>query len=482
MFAVTYHPFSSKASTQAFIADINRNSGVVVEYASSTIDTARIVTLVGQPATVGAVLQQVLRGEKLSILQKNNKIILSPSQNPLPDDAFVTYYSVYGIVKEAVSQEPLAEATIWSPWQQKGTFSNSFGYFTLLLPEGKNVLQVSYAGYTSEKLEVDINDNTRLDVLLQPKSDFETVTITTSTAGREYTEGVDKTDGKQTPYGGIILGEEDVLRSLYMQPGIKNITEITNGVLVRGGSPDQNIFLLDGSPVFNPTHLLGTLSIVNKTSLKSMNLYKSNFPARYGGGLSSVIDVFTKDGNMKEWKGEINAGLLAGSFTVEGPVKKDRAAMMLSVRNSWVNPFLRLMHSNIGINFYDVHFKYTQLIGEKDKLMLNVYAGHDKLSLEQDNTNNQQQWGNKAISLTWNRVLGAKAFVNTSLSVSDYDNIAGFKYALYDSATGNAVQNKVYSTFSSLEQYNFSTQLELTASNTVKFQIGGKASYTRIKP
>jgi len=213
-----------------------------------------------------------------------------------------------------------------------------------------------------------------------------------------------------------------------------------------------------------------------------MNLYKSNFPARYGGGLSSVIDVFTKDGNMKEWKGEVNAGLLAGSFTVEGPVKKDKAAVMLSVRNSWVNPFLKLMRSDIDINFYDLHFKYTQLIGEKDKLMLNVYAGHDRLTLEQDNSNNLQQWGNKAVSLTWNRVLGAKAFVNTLVSVSNYDNIAGFRYALYDSATGNNVQNKVYNTFSSMEQYNVSTQLEFTASNDIKFNIGGKASYTRIKP
>ncbi|HSC39541.1 MAG TPA: carboxypeptidase-like regulatory domain-containing protein, partial [Chitinophagaceae bacterium] len=301
LFAVTYRPFASKATIQDFIADINRNSGVVVEYASSSIDTARLIVLSGEPATVGAVLQQVLRAQKISILQKNNKIILVPSQTPLPDDAFVTFYSVYGIIKEAVSQEPLAEATIWSPGQQKGSYSNNYGYFTFLLPEGRNELHISYAGYTTEKLDLNIADNTRLDIQLEPKSDIETVTVTSP--GKEYTEGVDKVNGKQTPYGGIILGEQDVLRSLYMQPGIKNIAEITNGVLVRGGSPDQNIFLLDGNNVFNPTHLLGTLSIVNRTSLKSMNLYKSNFPARYGGGLSSVIDVYTKDGNMKEWKG-----------------------------------------------------------------------------------------------------------------------------------------------------------------------------------
>ncbi len=480
LFAINWRPSFSKATIQEFIDDINRSSGVIVEYASSSIDTGKVITLTGKPYTVGAVLQQVLQGQKLSVVQKNNKIILVPSPSPLPDDAFVTYYSVYGIVKENISQEPLAEATIWSAAQQKGIFSNSYGYFTFLLPEGKNQLQVSYAGYTSEKLDFDLTDNIRIDIQLTPKSDIEPVTVTSTS--KESGESIDKVDGKQTPYGGIILGEEDVLRSLYVQPGVKNIAEITNGVLVRGGSPDENIFLLDGNNVFNPTHLLGTLSIVNKTSLKSMNLYKSNFPARYGGGLSSVIDVFTKDGNMKEWKGEANAGLLAGSFTVEGPVKKDKAAIMLSVRNSWVNPFLQLINSGIGINFYDIHFKYTQLIGQKDKLMLNVYLGHDRLNLEQNNTNNQQEWGNKAISLIWNRVLGPRAFVNTSVNVSNYDNIAGFRYALYDSATGNNVQNKAYNTFSSIEQYNANTQLELSATNNIKFNIGGKASYTRIKP
>src|SRR5206468_693738 len=156
----------------------------------------------------------------------------------------------------------------------------------------------------------------------------------TSSASKT-TEKEDNKAVKEANSYNIVMGESDVLRTFYMDPGVKNIPEITNGMLVRGGSPDENVFLLDGNTIFNPTHLLGTLSIVNKTSVKSMQLYKSNFPARYGGGLSSVIDVMTKDGNMQEWHGEANAGLLAGSFTIEGPVKKDRSSVMVSFRQSW---------------------------------------------------------------------------------------------------------------------------------------------------
>lgn len=277
------------------------------------------------------------------------------------------------------------------------------------------------------------------------------------------------------------MGETDVMRTLYQLPGVKSVPEINSGLLVRGGGQDQNIFLLDGNKIFNPTHLLGMLSIVNYTSVKSLNLYKSDFPARFGGGLSSVVDVFTKDGNMQQWRGEANVGPLSGSFTIEGPIKKDRTAIMLSVRQTWVNPLLRLMQSNLGINFYDLHMKVTQLIGDKDKLMLNVYAGHDKMNLHQDYTNNKQQWGNKAASLIWNRFLGKKAFLNTAINYSQYNNIAGFSYNLYDS-TGINVLNRVYNTYSSIEQYHLRSQLEFSLNNTVKMNVGVKLADTKIRP
>lgn len=478
LFSRSYTPSFHKGSIGDFLNDINHQGVIVIEYASNSIDTGKIITLNGSPATIGAVLQQVLRDQNINVLEKNNKLILTPSPTPLPDDFFVTYYSVYGIIKEAVSGEPLAEATVWQPLRQRGSFSNNHGYYTMLLPEGKNILLISYAGYNNQRVEIDVKKSTRIDVFLTPKSDIEEVTVVSSPNTDEKDEN--KAAREANSYN-IILGESDVLRSFYMDPGVKNIPEITNGMLVRGGSPDENVFLLDGNTIFNPTHLLGTLSIVNNTSVKSMQLYKSNFPARYGGGLSSVIDVVTKDGNMQEWHGEANAGLLAGSFTLEGPIKKDRTAVMVSFRQSWINPILRMLNSGIGVNFYDLHAKLTQWIGKKDKLMFNAYAGHDQLQLHQNYSNNQQRWGNKAMSLAWNRLLGPRAFVNSSVNISNYDNLAGFRYNLYDS-TGHLVQNKVYNTYSSIRHYNARTTLEISASNAVRINVGGKVSYTRIHP
>jgi len=479
LFSRSYTPSFQKGSVAAFLDDINQRGPAIIEYTSNYIDTGRIITLTGSPTTLGTVLQQVLQEQKINVVEKNNKLILTPSPTPLPDDFFVTSYSVYGIIKEAVSGEPLAEANIFNPAKQNGSLSNDHGYYTLLLPQGKSILYISYAGYNTQRIELDIKGSTRADIYLTPKSDIEEVTVTSSTY--KTTEKEDNKAAKETNSNNIVLGESDVLRSFYMDPGVKNIPEITNGMLVRGGSPDENVFLLDGNTIFNPTHLLGTLSIVNKTSVKSTQLYKSNFPARYGGGLSSVIDVMTKDGNMQEWHGEANAGLLAGSFTVEGPVKKDRSSVMVSFRQSWIDPILRMLNSGIGVNFYDLHVKFTQWIGKKDKLMFNAYAGHDKLLLRQNYSNNQQQWGNKAMSLAWNRLLGPRAFVNTSINISNYDNLAGFRYNLYDS-TGHLTQNKVYNTYSSIRHYNARTTLEISASNAVKIDVGGKASYTRIHP
>lgn len=477
IFSTPFSPSTDKGSIGSFLEDINHQSNLIIEYTSSAVDTGKFIILQGKPATIGALLQQVLKAQKIRVLERNGKLILAPSNIPLPDDALLSWYTVFGFVKDETSGEPLTDATVWDPIHRRGAFANQHGYFTIELPEGKQTLQFSYAGYIASTIMIaDLQQDSRKDIRLQPVPPIEEVVI----AGeqRQRKEGADKVNAED--YNNV-LGEPDVLRSLYQLPGVKNVADIPNGILVRGGNPGENLFLLDGNPVFNPMHLLGSLPIVNKTALKNMYVYKSNFPARFGGGLSSVMDVNTKDGNMKKWKGEINAGVLAGSFTIEGPLKKDRTAMMLSFRHSWVNPFLSLIQRGVNLNFYDLQFKITQLVGKKDKLMLNVYAGDDNLHLEEGNIDNRHQWGNKNIALTWNRLLGPKAFVNTSVNLSSYNNIAGFKYSLYDSS-GSIVQNKVYNIFSSIKQYNIRSVLEITPTNNWRMNMGGKLSYTDIKP
>ena len=480
--SVSFKPSVKQGTVKELIEDVSTRSGFIIEYSSQFLDTAKLIRLSGEENNLGSVLQKILSGQKVTAIERNNKIILVPSLRPLPENSFSTLYSIYGIVKESVSKEPLLGVTIIDRQYKKGTISNNHGYFTFLLPEGKQTIQISYIGYQTSNLEIDITKNTRLDIELVPATESSPEVSVITTINDTKTDGSNKVviDDHGEAFSNI-LGEDDPLRLLYQFPGINAQPESAGSLLIRGGSPDQNVFLLDGNPIFNPTHILGSLSIVNTTSLKSLRLFKSDFPSRYGGGLSSVIDVFTKDGNMNVWKGEANASFLAGSLTVEGPLQKEKTAVMISARKSWVNPFLNFLQKDYFVNFYDVNFKMTHLLSKKDKLLFTFYSGQDKLIQKSDNTNNQQKWGNRVYAMGWNHLLKSKSFINTSFNFTSYNNIAGFKLILYD--TNNApVKNIVYNNFSSMQQFNIQSHLEYSLSNTIKITSGVKFSSTLIQP
>ena len=480
--SILYRPFHShlqKATIRQFLDEINRESGVLIEFSSFTFREEKIVVLHEEPVTLGALLQQVLNGEKVKAIEKNDKILLVPSASPLSNEALLPEYSFFGIIREEGSLEPLGEATIREPASRKATLSNVQGYFSFSLPEGRHILEISYAGYLTETLTVDLHWDQRKDISLAGREDIPEVIVSGST-GRSRQRIL---PGQYEAYNNF-LGENDALRTLYLLPGVLNVTDASNGLLVRGGEQDGNLFLLDGNPVFNPTHMLGALSIVNKTSMRSMQLFKSDFPSKYGGRLSSVIDVTTKDGNMQKWGGEANVNFLAGSFTIEGPLKKDRTAMMLSFRHSMPNALLNVFRKDFDNDFYDLHFRMTHLLDRNNKLMVNGYIGQDQLGLQvnDNNLNNRQRWGNRIASVGWTHLLGSNSFVSTSLNTSNYYNLAGYLYTIYDDSTGVPVTKRTFNTYSSIAQYTARTQFEVRLSNAIKANFGGAAAFTRIKP
>jgi hypothetical protein len=483
--SILYRPFHAhllKGTIKEFLDEINLRSGVVIEYASGNFPADKIVAPGGDIATLGALLQTILAGQKVKAIEKNDKIILIPAQLPLADDALLPMYSFYGIVKEEGSRESLNDAVIWEPGTRKGALTNAHGYFTLLLPEGKHQLEITYTGYKPTIIDLDLHWDLRSDVTLSPREDIPEVIVSGGNPVRK--NGGDKIlPGEYEAYNNF-LGENDAIRSLYMLPGVSNVTDASNGLLVRGGEQDGNLFLLDGNPIFNPTHMLGALSIVNKTSMKAIQFFKSDFPSRFGGGLSSVIDVYTKDGNMQKWGGEANLNFLAGSFTVEGPLQKNKTAMMVSFRHSMPNYVLNLFQKDFSSNFYDVHFKVTHLLNSDNKLTLNYYSGEDNMNLQtnDENLNNRQRWGNRMASAGWTHVLGSQSFVTTSVNMSNYYNLAGFIYTIYNDSTGDALSNRSLNTYSSIAHFNAKTQFELYATNNIKFNFGAEAAYTKIKP
>ncbi|OJW57402.1 MAG: hypothetical protein BGO55_13975 [Sphingobacteriales bacterium 50-39] len=480
-----YRPFRShlqKGTIKEFLDEINARSGVQVEYASASLQENRIVCPDKDLLTLGALMQQVLSGEKIKIIEKNEKIILIPSYSPLPADALLPRYSLYGIVVEEGSREPLTDAVVYDPATHSAVLTNIYGYFSLWLPEGHHQLEITYAGCKPQHLEIDLHWDLHADITLVHNDDIPQVIVSSGDGIRK--NATDKIHPDQYSVYNNFLGENDALRSLYMLPGIMNVTDAANGLLVRGGEQDGNLFLLDGNPVFNPTHMLGALSIVNKTSMRSMQLFKSDFPSRYGGRLSSVIDVYTKDGNMEQWGGEANLNLLAGSFTLEGPLKKNKTAVMISFRHSMFNSLLNAFQKDFHNNFYDIQFKCTHLLDKNDKLMLNLYTGTDNLNLQvnNNNLNNRQHWGNHIASLGWTHILSSNTFITTTLSTSNYYNLAGYIYTNYDDSTGLPVARRSFNTYSSLGRLAARSQVEMRLTNTTKLNFGSEFAYTGIKP
>jgi hypothetical protein len=454
-------------------------SGIVIEYSSRYLNQEKVVSIDEGETTLGTVLDHILTGQKVALEEKNNKIILIPTAAPLEQGTLLEHFAIYGFVQEQGRLEPLPFAVIRELPAGPVCQSNLFGYYSLSLPEGRHTIQVSYTGFPSRTIELDIKEATRMNMALQPVPLPE---IKVDAGNILQRDGGSRVDRYQAEAYNNILGESDPVRSLYLLPGNIESQETTGKLIVRGGDPDQSLFLLDGNTVFNPSHLLGEISIVNSTTVKSIREFKDDFPSRFGGELSSFTEVNTKDGNMEKWSGQANAGFLAGAFTIEGPLVKGRTSMMASFRHNWTNPILNTLDSNYNIKFYDIHFKITHLLDARDKLMLSGYLGKDRLNLKQDDYQNLQEWGNRLGTVNWNHVLGSKSFVNTTFNVSNYRNLAGMQFSLYDDSTDTLITSKAFSNYASIDQYEAKTQFELSPTPYLQFHFGGKYSSTIIRP
>lgn len=478
-------PFLShikKGPARLFLEDLNIRSGVIIEYASSSFDTERIIETDGTEETIGALLKKILTGQHVRLLEKNNKLLLVKSGSVINTDKWVPEYSLFGFIKEGSSGEPLINATVFELLSGKGTTTNPQGYFSLVLPAGFHRIYISYVGYREKVYDIDIKTHTRADIELDIKPEISVMKEVVVPASENIMKsGSEKIIAGQDHSFNYLLGENDPLRNSFLLPGVNHIPVSFNGLFVRGGSPGENLFLMDGNIVYNPTHMLGTLSIVNETSMKSMFLYKSDFPSKFGGATSSVLDIYTKDGNMEQWKGQAHAGTISGSFTVEGPIVKNKSAVMASYRHSWVTPLFKRFQKGIQTDFYDVHVKATQLLNRNNKLMINFYTGLDQFSLTEGGTDNFHKWGNRIGSVIWNRVIGAKSFVNTSVNMSHFENLGAFKYTFFDSDDEELESGSV-GTFSSTEQYNVKSQAEINWSSKTKLNFGVQLAHVIIKP
>jgi hypothetical protein len=345
-------------------------------------------------------------------------------------------YTVSGFVREAVSSESLIGVNIYLSDHQTGTTTNTYGFFSLTLPPSDTLeLTISYVGFTSQSVKVPFHKSIELNVDLKPSIVLDEVTITAdrnekqSQSVRMSTLKLPVSQIKNIP---SLLGEKDVLKVLQLMPGVQKGSEGSSGLYVRGGGPDQNLIILDDAIVYNASHLFGFFSLFNGDALKSVELTKGGFPARYGGRLSSVLEMNMKEGNKEEWHGEGGIGLISSRLTVEGPIKKGKSSILLSGRRTYADlliyPFLN--EEKTGYYFYDFNAKINYDFGRNNKLYLSGYFGDDKFSISTNDRYLQEKagfkWGNATGTLRWNHLFNDKLFSNTSLVFSNY------KFGIYD--------------------------------------------------
>ncbi|MFV0268251.1 MAG: TonB-dependent receptor, partial [Draconibacterium sp.] len=373
-------------------------------------------------------------------------------------------YSISGYIVDKQSGERLTGATIYEINSRQGTTTNNFGFFSFT-PKNKTVdLQFRFIGFQSENIHLELSKDTLLNVELTKGIDIEEVKVTASKRGKNNPElsalNQARISMDMIEAAPVILGETDVLKTLQYLPGIKQGAENTAGFNVRGGSSDQNLILLDGVPVYNANHLLGFFSVFNSDALKNVDLIKGGIPARYGGRLSSVLNVTMKEGNMKRSSGIFSISPVAGRFTFETPIKKDTSSFIISFRRTLFDiPMLaieKLMgeNGNFGYYFYDLNAKTNWIFNSKSRLYLSIYAGKDKQysnTKEGDSRSKYNyEWGNITTVLRWNKIFSPKIFSNSLVYYSRYHHIE-----LGKTKSNNA--NVLFKTSSELQDFSFQT-------------------------
>ncbi len=350
-------------------------------------------------------------------------MVLCFSQNTLAQEKF----TISGYIKEAKSGEGLIGASIASPETFQGTSTNTYGFYSLTLEKGTYQIQYSYIGYKTETKKIVLDKNVQLNVELSEDSEIMDEVVLTDNNRAKNVKSVEsstvKLSAKVIKKVPVVMGEVDPIKIMALLPGVSIAREGASGFNVRGGSADQNLILLDESTIFNSSHLFGFFSVFNNDAIKDLTLYKGGIPARYGGRLSSVLDVHQKDGNNKEFHGTGGVGVISGRLMLEGPlIEKEKGSFMVAGRRSWADLFFPLSSEeaiqNSTLYFYDLNAKANYTLTDKDRLYLSGYLGRDIFGFDE---RFGTSWGNTSLNLRWNHLFNSKLFSNVSMIYSNFD-------------------------------------------------------------
>jgi len=326
-----------------------------------------------------------------------------------------------GLISASESNESLIGVTILIPELNTGTVTNSYGFYSISVPSGVYEVYVRFLGFKELKTQVDLSKNIELNFALNAVSEqLEEVIVSSSIEDiviRKPQMSLNSLTAETIQQTPTVLGEADVLKAIQLLPGISSAGEGASGFNVRGGAADQNLITLDEATIFNSSHLFGFFSVFNPDAIKDLKLYKGGIPAKYGGRVSSVLDIYQKEGNSKQFKMNGGIGLISSRLIAEGPLQKDKGSFLLGARGTYAHLFLKLSDNPNSAYFYDLNTKLSYQFDKKNRVFLSGYFGRDVFNVNQSFL---AVYGNSVFNLRWNHIFSPKLFSNLSLIYSDY--------------------------------------------------------------
>ena len=501
-----------EATTLDVLHKIQKEAQVNFAFNLNNLDTQTLFTFSKKAISISEVLKELFAQSPLSYKVVGSQIILYKSQvktmgfrvNKSPQKTKEIIFS--GYLLDATTGEAMIAATIYEKTSFKATTTNNFGFFSLTLPAGEHTIVLSFLGY--ETKEIKVNKTQQSSIRLQPTTSDLTEVVISATKDKAVEEdavqsaqiGVMRISPKKLKAIPALAGEADVLKAITLLPGVKPGIDGAAGFYVRGGGADQNLILLDGVPMYNPYHLFGFLSTFNPDAINNIEITKGAFPARYGGRLSSVLDITTKDGNNQAWEKKVSAGLLSAKFTINGPIIKDRSSISVSARRTLLDLLIapiaaqrsKGFKSIVTYNFGDINLKYNYKISNKDKIYVSGFYSRDALkfrekSKEKDfaiqQLRDREGWQNGIGSFRWNHLFNDKLFLNTTAYISNYNYFSTQRKEVdsqNESLIASSLQETEYrSTIQDVaikQDYHYF----LNPNHTIRF--GGSAIFHTFKP
>lgn len=425
-----------KVPVREILDEIQKQTGVTFSYESSLLKELPKTSFKADDEALPDCLKRLFANLPVVYKLTGNVVILKRKPKQV---------TVSGFVRDAKSAESLIGASVYEANTRMGTASNNFGFFSLTLPAGDVTVLASYIGYGSRQFNLgELDKDTVLTIELTPTAALEEVVILGSSTSKQSVLNtqmgaleINQQTIRSTP---TMFGEADIIKTLQLTPGVSSGTEGTAGMYVRGGNVDENLFLIDGNPVYQINHIGGIFSAFNSEAVSGMDFFKSGFPSRYGGRLSSVVDVHMKEGNMKEYHGSATLGLISGNLNLEGPIIKDRTSFNIALRRTWLDvlsaPAVAIANGitkkdgsrlRARYAFHDLNLKVNHIFNDRSRMYFSLYNGNDVLkggstdfpdeSYEGNfnyDTDLSLRWGNIMATAGWTYVFNNRLFGKVS--------------------------------------------------------------------